>query len=518
MPQSQTKRVKPGGLDINQQINFLQRIDFFENFDDHELRQLLEVTKWLKVQKGEFIIKENTRERAFYILVKGEVSVVKTLDKDSNRAVELTILKAGACFGEMSLVMDVKRTAGVITKRECFLLLVEPAIISSSNVFLQLKFYKRFCEILVSRLILANDRLTSQEKTTDLKGMQEINLPKNKTRTKETKPPPRTKTTDTTPTKQEPQSRRKAETLVFPALPEKKDRIVKGRIQRRLSAALDLPVNPAVINIIKPLIETGSDNTRLFADYIQLDPTLSCKVLQVANSSFFRRTTPVGTVPHAMITVGVNHIQETLTEIFNTPDPPKAFSGFEQVASLFWRHSVVVARIATLLTDAIRLSTSADIYLAGLLHDVGVLGLNIMETSFYPHIADHESVIFKDLLASEKTYIGIDHGQAGAWFGESIGMPEVYLDVMKMHHNPEGARNNSMIIAIVHLADLFATIHGYGFEYSQDMNIDPVRSFGWVIIQEQHRPFLEVNIPDFINTFNQELEATWSSVTDGLNF
>ena len=88
-------------MDINQQIKFLQKIDFFEGFDDHELRQFLAVTKWLKVPKQKQIIKEDTMERVFYILVKGEVSVVKTLGQ-GEKTVELTTL--GAEFKEKKLL------------------------------------------------------------------------------------------------------------------------------------------------------------------------------------------------------------------------------------------------------------------------------------------------------------------------------------------------------------------------------------------------------------------------------
>jgi putative nucleotidyltransferase with HDIG domain len=508
---------KNDGLEINQKIKFLKKIDFFENFDNHELRQLLDVTKWLKVRKGEYIIKENTMERVFYILIRGEVSVVKTVDEAKRRAIELTILKSGACFGEMSLVMDVKRTAGVITRNECFVLLVEPEIINSSNVFLQLKFYKRFCEILVSRLIQANEKLANPDKATDLKDFREIDLPAENTVKTAEQAPATNKPKPPTP-KQKSSNLKQDTVMILPDLPEKKDRIVKGRLQRRLKEALELPVNPIINAYIQPLIKNKSDNTRLFAEYVHLDPILSCKVLQIANSSYFRRTTPVSTVPHAMITVGINQIQEALEETIEASSRKIAFSGFTQVASLFWRHSVVVARIAAMLTETIRISISSDVYLAGLLHDIGVLGLDCLEPDFYPHLLDKDSEVFQNFLESEMSYIGIDHGQAGAWIGEGIGMPEVYLDVMKMHHSPEKARSNSLTIALVHLADLFAAKHGCGFEYSNGEEIDIIRSFSWVIIQEHHRPFLEVNIPDFINTFNSELESTWSSITDGLDF
>ncbi len=498
---------------LEQQIKFLQGIDFFNNFDDHELRQLLGVCKILRVKAGQYIIKEDTMERVFYILLKGEVSVVKSVVNKERRAVELTRLKAGACFGEMSMVMDIKRTAGVITRTSSFILVINPEVISSSNVFLQLKFYKRFCEILVGRLILANERLAGFEKDIDLKSLKEIDLPS------EDRPPEITSQPTVAKKRQERQSTvNLAGYDELPKLPAKKDRIVRSRMQRRLSAVLDLPFNPAVAAILEPMLSGKVDNTRVMADNIQLDPVLTCKILQIANSSFFRRTAPVSTVPHAMITVGIRHIQESINDIIFLPDSPKAFSGFRKVASRFWRHSVVVARIAVLLAESIRVSSPADIYLAGLTHDLGIIGLDLIEPAVYPHISDPSSEIASDFLKAETSYMGIDHGQAGFWLGESLGLPEVYLNVMRLHHSPDMARSHSLIIALIHLADLFASHHGYGFEFSDITADNIIKSFAWILIQEKHRPFLDVNLPDFIEQFDGELNKTWKNVTQGLNF
>ncbi len=517
-----SKPKSQGGLDLKQQIKFLKKIDFFENFDDHELRQFLSVTKWLKVPAGKQIIKENTMERVFYILVRGQVSVVKTV-QGGKRTVELTTLDAGACFGEMSLVMDVKRTAGVVTKKEAFILMVEPRIINSSNVFLQLKFYKRFCEILVSRLIQANEKVASYEKVQDLNDLKEVTLPSDSEIIEEEgddKEPEEDDAVDVR--QQEPEvlgdEIREDTIMVLPALPKIKDRIIKKRLQRNISAALDLPGNPVIAIQLRPLIESKSESTRLFADLILLDPVFSSKVMQVANSSFFRRSTPVATVPHAMITVGMKQIQEAIADPVEGARHKRPFSGFSQIASQFWRHSVVVARIATMLKDTIRITTSDDVYLAGLLHDLGILALDPIEPNFYPNLLDKDSPIINALSEAEIDHIGIDHGQAGAWFGESIGLPTIYQDVMRFHHSLGQARENTLVIALVHLADIFATLHGCGIGCQPDPPVSPLGSLGWVIIQDEHRPFLEVNITDFVDNFNKELEKTWSSITDGLNF
>lgn len=501
-------------LNIDQQINFLKKIDFFENFDDHELRQFLTVTKWLKVPADTLIIKENTFERIFYVLVKGEVSVFKTVD-DGRRTLELTTLKSGACFGEMSLVMDVKRTAGVMTRCDSFLLMVEPGIINTSNVFLQLKFYKRFCEILVSRLIMANERMVSAEAPAAITTLPKTTMALEEEQAMAPSPPVQTDV----PVIEPAQEVTAPLCPDLPGLPEKKERIVKKSLHRQIAASMELPFNPVVADRLFPLLRGECENTLLLADLVQLDPVLALKTMQVANSSYYRRSMPVGTVPHAMITVGIKNIQETLEQVINGVRRRKPFSGFKPVASAFWRHSILVARIAVLLRDVIRLSLTTDIYLAGLLHDIGILALDSIEPQFYPHLMDQSSELCANLCAAETSYIGIDHGQAGAVLAESIGLPETYLDVMRFHHDPTQARSSELSVALVHLANIFAGMHGGGLcPGGENLDHSPLETYAWAIIQEHHRPFCEVNVADFVKTFDDELTATWSSITDGLTF
>lgn len=506
------EKTKGDGFGLKQQINFLKKIEFFDDFDDHELKQFLSVSRWLKVGKGTHIIKENTRERALYILVKGNVSVIKTVP-GSKKPMQLTSLSAGACFGEMSLVMDVKRTAGIVTNTECFILIVEPGIINTSNVFLQLKFYKRFCEVLVCRLITANERMVTLEKPAPT-----ISRAFNENDSKTPEIPQKSGPTDT----REPQRHKKSflgedTIMVLPPMPAKKDRMVKSKIQRLTKTSMELPFNPFIAHRLASYLWGECENTRSFADLIQLDPALCCKVLQIANSSYFRRTTPIATIAHSLITVGIKQIQESLRDALENSTIQKPFSGFSEVSRSFWRHSIIVARIADLLKEVLRINLSSDIYLAGLLHDVGILTLDQIEPNFYPHLLSPDCDFKEKLSDSETALIGIDHGQAGCWYGESVGLPQFYLDVIAHHHFPEKAKSNAQIVALVNLADLFAMARdtgigggGYGPE------ID--KSFAWTILQDQHRPFIDTHVPDFIETFNQELDNTWSGITVGLDF
>ena len=502
-------------LDIAQQISFLKKINFFNEFGDEELLSFLSVSRWLKVPAGKLIIKEETSDRIFYILVKGEVSVFKTID-DKGATVELTTLTTGDCFGEMSMVMEIKRSAGVKTTMESFILMVEPDIISASNVFLQLKFYKRFCEILVSRLILANKRVTCMEPQDE-----EAAQDKKTTPAVEEKEPEKEETSAEQPaiiaTEGEKVPEKPVDSATLPPMPLAEEKFGRSRIQRMLSPEQNMVVNPAVAAELSSfLAQESTSNTRKFADLIVLDPVLSAKVLQIANSSFYRRSNAVVSVPHAMITLGIEHILTVVMETLESSRYKHPFSGFPQLSKSFWEHAVVVGRIAELLKDIIRVNISIDIYLAGLFHDFGMLGLDILKPAFYPQLLDPDSDFSTNLVQSEADYIGIDHGQAGAWLGEKIGIPAPYLEIMKFHHKPDKGRANTLPLALVHLADIFAHERGIGICGSEAEITSPLESSAWVLIQDQHKPFIEVNVVDFVASFNEELTKMWGSITAGI--
>ncbi|MBU0908433.1 MAG: HDOD domain-containing protein, partial [Proteobacteria bacterium] len=429
------KQKQESNTAFDQQINFLKKISFFQDFDDHELKQLLAVSRWLKVPPATLIIKENTLEKVFYILVKGSVSVFITVDQ--GQTIELTTLTTGDTFGEMALVSETRRTAGVKTTSESFILMVEPDILNQASVFLQLKFYRRFCEILVTRLIAANKRmgdLSAQAAESSASKQQspprqavpprQQTAPQGGQQKQETEPPPRPQPAQAprvTPPKIE------VNVSELPPAP-KLMAVAKAKIKRRIQSNLELAVNPSVSARLASFLVGDCEDTRKFAELISCDPMLAAKVVQQANSSFYRRTTTVNSVPHAMVTMGIKNLQEVIAkETMKVFQEEELFGGFGELADNFWQHSVAVGRIAELLRDTIRINISEDVYLAGLFHDLGKLALDQQQPLFYPQLL-RPDFIEKDICTSEQEYIGIDHAQAGCWLGEKMGLPKPYLD------------------------------------------------------------------------------------------
>ena len=485
--------------EISQRIAFLRKIPFFTSFDDHELKQLMAVSRWLKVPAGKLVIKENTTDRILYILVKGSVSVFKTISGQEN--MELSILHAGDTFGEMALVSETKRTAGVRTLEEAYILMVEPEILHHANVFLQLKFYKRCSEILVQRLVAANRKLAG---ITDEPDESLEPAPKQA---------PKKPAVAAKPPVKPPVAKPAVTELELPPMPEEK-KVARARMQRRVLAGRDLPANQAVAAQLTAFLASEDDDTRKFAELIGQDPAMAAKALQVANSSFYRRSTAVSSVAHALVTVGIKNIQEVLEEeMLHQGGEDELFGGFSDLARSYWQHSVVVGRIAELLKEVIRIDTYEDVYLAGLLHDIGKLVLDEQEPAFYPQL-QRPTFLEQDICELEHRYIGGDHATAGGWLAEKLGLSQSFIEAIRLHHIPQKAKENPALVALITLADLFAIDRGVcmGHPPTGHSKETIIRSFAWILIQEHQKTFLDVNVADFVEEFDQELDRSWSNI------
>jgi putative nucleotidyltransferase with HDIG domain len=493
----------------DQRLVFLKKLAFFTPFDDHELKQLLSLSRWLKVPPLTHIIKEDTTDRVLYILVHGTVSVFKTVGSGE---VELSTLSTGATFGEMAMIAETKRTAGVRTLTDAYILMVEPEILNHANVFLQLKFYKRFCEILVQRLVDANKKMAGA-------GMAEPVAVQKVEKKKAVSEKIKAKVLPVDKPQQPPES---FVSLVvpaseLPAIPQPRT-VAKSRMQRRVQSNLELAINPAVSSLLVNFLVGDCEDTRRFSELIGLDPFLAAKVLQVANSSFYRRSTEVSSVAHALVTVGIKNVQEVVSEELEKGGRHDAFSGFNHLARSFWRHSVVVGRIAELLAEVVRIHTYEDIYLAGLLHDIGMLSLDLQEPDFYPQL---QRVGFLDsisLCEAEYQYMGADHCQVGYYLADKMGLPKAFLDAAKFHHHPERAKEHFLIVALVALAELFAVQRGVVVGCAENAAQTSIaESFAWILLTEQQKAFMNVDIGDFIQEFQQELDRSWANIVGDMS-
>ena len=127
----------------------LKKLNFFREFSDRELTEILSKTKWMEFQPESSIITDGEIDDCFYIIVIGEVEVRKNNEL-------LARLKQGDCFGEMACLGRIKRTADIIALNRTVLIKFNAAIMGKTSIETQNKFYKVFSYTLIKRLNSAN--------------------------------------------------------------------------------------------------------------------------------------------------------------------------------------------------------------------------------------------------------------------------------------------------------------------------------------------------------------------------
>ncbi|MCK5362955.1 MAG: protein kinase [Gammaproteobacteria bacterium] len=136
-------------------LSMARKIPLFNDFSDDELDEVLFVGDWEKYGPGETIIKEGLDDYSFCVLITGDVVVKK-------RGQDLTTLKAGDCFGEMSYLARSRRTATISALNDVRILRINETQMEQAQDSVQARFNKVFLKTLVRRLEKTSDELTNQ--------------------------------------------------------------------------------------------------------------------------------------------------------------------------------------------------------------------------------------------------------------------------------------------------------------------------------------------------------------------
>lgn len=138
-----------------EKFDSLRALNFFKNFSDVELWEVLRISEWHKAHKDESILQEGVEGKDFFIIATGSVRVVK-------QGRLLSLLHQGDCFGEMAHLSgkDARRSTDVIAKTEVTLIKVDPEALSRASANCRYQFSEAFLEVLVKRLSMANTRIS----------------------------------------------------------------------------------------------------------------------------------------------------------------------------------------------------------------------------------------------------------------------------------------------------------------------------------------------------------------------
>ncbi|MEX0830696.1 MAG: GGDEF domain-containing protein [Nitrospirales bacterium] len=193
-------------------------------------------------------------------------------------------------------------------------------------------------------------------------------------------------------------------------------------LQAKLNACPNLP-SPPIIAV--QIIELANDPDSDFKKIIQLlscDPALSSKILRIANSPLYPYVKKVENLHQALMVLGLN-ATISLALSFSLVQSLKTKKGKGLDHTLYWKRALLSGMACQVLGNICEVAEVEELYLAGLLQDLGMLALDQVFPDLYLSPAVHQSQ-HASLIAHEEQWLGLNHGAVGSWLLSQWNLPD----------------------------------------------------------------------------------------------
>jgi HD-like signal output (HDOD) protein len=121
--------------------------------------------------------------------------------------------------------------------------------------------------------------------------------------------------------------------------------------------------------------------------------------------------------------------------------------------SRYWTFQRGVARVAQTICHELEFySLESTARVAGQLHDIGRLILAHLRPAGFQAILEHARVSRMRLHEAERLFLGCTTNHLGASFGERVGLPRRFVNVIRGIDDPGAATEDRQLVAIISLA------------------------------------------------------------------
>jgi len=229
---------------------------------------------------------------------------------------------------------------------------------------------------------------------------------------------------------------------------------MNAQLSSRISSAMELPTLPPIVERLSAAIDSPDAGAADVGEMIGADPTLTTKVLSVANSASYGLAERCRSARQACTVLGLRAVRNIVVHaaLLEHYEHLKT-AGYD--VSAIWRDGPLVGATAAQIARCMPASISPrvdDAYLAGLVHDIGQLILLENVGDLYVTIQAAAACALEHLEAYEARELGCTHSEVGARAVESWSYGEHVRDAVARHHAPV-AGTTRPLTAVVALAD-----------------------------------------------------------------
>lgn len=256
-------------------------------------------------------------------------------------------------------------------------------------------------------------------------------------------------------------------------------RTAREELLAQLDGNPELPEYPELLARVSELSRDPDVDVREVAALLETDPVLVGRLLKLANSAWYGGgRMEIRNVQMAIMRLGLKEVRKILYSY----QMEHLFRDCRLVDHhLFWRHSLAVALFSQELLRYLkgdeRFIESA--YLAGLMHDLGILVFATLVPDEYEAFLREGRDLEVPIQRQEVERFGIDHAELGAEFVVRAWVDEpAIIAAIGAHHNPFKAEGDDRTVShVVHIAN--GICDNFGIDNGLDVYKDLFKVGAW---------------------------------------
>ncbi|MBW2443413.1 MAG: HDOD domain-containing protein [Deltaproteobacteria bacterium] len=258
------------------------------------------------------------------------------------------------------------------------------------------------------------------------------------------------------------------------------------------SGKINPPVMPQVVREMQTVIKQPKSTPEQLAEVIEKDPTISLRLISVANSPVYRGITEIRNVKSAIPRLGLKETLNIVLAIANKNLYESKNVKFKILMDKLWVHALACAYGSKLIAQSLKLEDQEKYFLMGLIHDIG----KILLLKAFSEVKRGGTLKMDAIEANvQEAHIGLGSMLLKRW-----GFDAEFINVINHHEDKEFSPDTVKEILVVHLANILTRQIGLSL-FEVDVDFAEVESAKILKLE-----------PDQIETFGEEVKSIIADV------
>lgn len=236
--------------------------------------------------------------------------------------------------------------------------------------------------------------------------------------------------------------------MVTPATTFKNLSVTPEQVVRELR---HLPSAPKILPKLKRLLSDGNSSIAEIVQLIRLDPGISAKVLQTANSAYYSNGARCSNVDDAVNRVGYDEVYELVAYAVASQVLVRPLDSYQIEPDQMWLSAVACGIAAETLAGLT--GQERDIaYTVGLLHGVGMIAIDDWLIRNHPGLRLTNHGLPREACENERALLGFTQAEAGAALLRHWDFPMAMSEPVRWQYFPRSTAGHQRMACLLHAA------------------------------------------------------------------